>query len=492
MAVAAPEQRAQHDDDAAATRASVSPHLIVLPLALIATLALQLTTLSHYFYFDDYVPFAEIVAQSRWEYVSNLLTSTDLTPNWRPLPGLLFLASYEIAGMDPLPARIVMVAMHVGTAGMLYYVVHRTTGWPWAACVAALVFGLNPAYVGALSQVTTATQVMAGFFLVATLIAVVECALADDRTRSLLWLGAATLLYILAIASHEGMAIMFPACGLAFITFDQNHEGRLLRSGLRTAPLAFVGFATAISFTACGCNEGTDVWGTSYAGEQTLIYLGRMLYPVGLELPNDVGLAHAIAAPILIAIMAVVSFAGPKIGRVGALWVVLAIAPHVFIEYFTASRYLYLATPGYALVFAAAAMMLVDRLPSAIDRRAVAAIGGAALVVLAVWYAYQTYEQDEHFREASADWRDYHEDVTALWPQVPPDTRVITIGGPFQKYEYQLYILPAFAETTWGPTRTLQDYEPGSLPAQLALTSDSPYVAVYQDGVLTPINDGAR
>ena len=45
---------------------------------------------------------------------------------------------------------------------------------------AALVFGLNPAYVGALSQVTTATQVMAGFFLVATLGAVIECALAED------------------------------------------------------------------------------------------------------------------------------------------------------------------------------------------------------------------------------------------------------------------------------------------------------------------------
>ena len=491
MAVAAPEQRAQHDE-AASARGSVSPHLIFLPIALIATLALQLTTLNHYFYFDDYVPFAEIVSQSRWEYVSNLLTSADLTPNWRPLPGLLFLVSYEVAGMDPLPARIVMVAMHVGTAAMLYYVVQRTTGRPWAGCVAALVFGLNPAYVGALSQVTTATQVMAGFFLVATLIAILECALSDDRTRSLLWLGAGTALYILAIASHEGMAIMFPAYGLVFLTFDQNREGRLRRSVLRTAPFAFVGLATAVSFTACGCNEGTDVWGTSYVGEQTLIYFGRMLYPVGLELPNDVGLAHAVAAPILIAIMAVVSFAGPKIGRVGALWVVLAVAPHVFIEYFTASRYLYLATPGYALVFAAAAMMIADRLPSTVDRRAVAVVGGAALVVLGGWFAYQTYEQDEHFRDASTAWRGYYGDVTTLWPAVPTDTRVITIGGPFQKYEYQLYILPAFAETTWGPTRTLQDYEPGSLPAQLALTSNSPYVAVYRDGVLTPISDGAR
>lgn len=491
MALAAPKHQATPTADAA-SRVSLSPHLILLPLAIAASLALQMITIKHYFYFDDYVPFAEIVTKSRWEYVSDLFTATDLTPNWRPLPGLLYLASYKIAGMDPLPSRIVMLAMHAGSVAMLYVVVQRTTGIPWAALVAALVFGLNPAYVGALSQVTTATQVMTVFFLLATLIAAIECARAETQARSLGWLASTTLLFVLAVASHEGMAIMFPAFGLAFLLFDEGDGNRLVRAGLRTLPLATVGFATAIAFTACGCNEGTEVWGTSYVSEQTLIYIGRLLYPVGLELPNDVGLAHAVAAPILIVIMAVVAFAGPKIGRVGALWVVLAVAPHVFIEYFTASRYLYLAAPGYAFVFAAAAMMLAERLPASVDRRFVGGLAALLFGALMGWYAYQTYRQDEHFRDASTAWRNYHADVTAVWPEVPPDTRVITIGGPFQKYEYQLFILPSFAETTWGPTRHLQDYEPGSLPAQLALTSDSPYVAEYRNGVLTPINHGDR
>jgi hypothetical protein len=463
-----------------------------VPIALLSTLALQLTTLSHYFYFDDYVPFAEIVTNSRWDYIVNLATSADVTPNWRPLPGILYLVNYEIAGMNPIPTRIVMVGMHVGTAAMLYYVVQRTTGVPWAAFISAIIFGLNPAYIGALSQVTTATQIMAGFFLVATLIAVVECTRTSNASRAMFWLAASTVLFILTVGAHEGMAIMFPVFGLAFFTFDEPTEGRIWRTIARTGPLAFVGFATAISFAACGCNEGAEVWGTSYVGEQTQIYIGRLLYPVGLELPNDVGLAHAVAAPILFAIMAVVSLAGPRIGRIGAAWVVLAVAPHVFIEYFTASRYLYLATPGYALVVAAAAIMLFEKLPRSVSRRTVSIVGALAVFALAAWYAYQTYQQDEHFRDASTAWRGYHDDVTSLWPEVPPETRVVTIGGPFQKYEYQLYILPAFAETTWGPTRHLQDYEPGSLPAQLALTSDSLYVAEYRDGVLTPVNDASR
>ncbi len=493
MAVATSAELSPTESDDNAARA-ISPHWILLPIV-VATLALQLVTLNYYFYFDDYVPFAEIATQSPWAYIGHLLTSTDLTPNWRPLPGLLYLASYEIAGTSALPVHIVMIAMHTATAGLLYYVIWRTTTKAWAAAIGALVFGLNPSYVGALSQVTTATQVMAGFFLVATLVAVIETARVTDRRRSNLWLGASVGLYILAIASHEGMAIMFPAFGLAYLTLDPDPTGRLRRSIIRTAPLAIIAFATAVSFEVCQCNEGSDVWGTSYVWNQTLIYLGRLLYPVGLELPNNVNAPHAVAAFALLGIMAVTSIRGPKLARVGALWTLLAIGPHVFIQYFTASRYLYVPSIGFALLFAASAIMIADAMHARlrIDASALALAGAVACSALFAWYAYQTVRQNDHFADATGDWRRYHDDVTALWPEVPPDTRVVTIGGPFQKYEYQLYILPAFAETTWGATRTLQDYEPGSLPAQLALTSDSPYVAVYQDGVLIPIaSDASR
>jgi hypothetical protein len=363
------------------------------------------------------------------------------------------------------------------------------------------VFGLNPAYVGALSQVTTATQVLAGFFLVATLVAVIECALCEDSRRSMLWLAGSVGLYVLAIGSHEGIAVMFPAYGLVYLLIDRDPDlmARVRRSVLLTAPLGLVALATAVSFAACQCNEGTEVWGTSYVWRQTLIYLGRMLYPVGLELPTDVGAPHAIGAVVLVATMIVASIWGPAIGRVGSLWVLLAVGPHVFIEYFTASRYLYLPAPGYAMLFAAVAIMSADWLRSAnrlrgIDARPLALAGAVALAALCGWYAYQTVRQNDHFADTTGQWGSYRDDVTRVWPVVPPGEQVVTIGGPFQKYEYQLYILPAFAETTWGPTRKLNDYEPGSLPAQLALASGSPYVGEYRNGELVPVfgGDGGR
>jgi hypothetical protein len=489
MTVATPDTLAEHPTAVAFARMrALSPHALFLPLAIIATLALQVITLKHYFYFDDYVPFSEIVVNGQREYVWRLFTATDLTPNWRPLPGLLYLASYDIAGMNPLPVHVGMLAMHAASVGLLYYLVWRVTGRAWAACMAALVFGLNPAYVGALSQVTTATQVMADLFLLVTLIAVIECALAPTRRAANAWLAAGVGSFLLTLGSHEGMAIMFPVFALAMSTFDPNADGRIGRTLIRTAPFAVLAWATAASFWACGCNEGSKVWGTDYIWNQTLIYAGRLFYPVGLELPTAVGVPHILGAAALALIAIAASVFGPKIARVGAVWIVLAIAPHVFIQYFTASRYLYLAAPGLAMVFASVAIMIADALPRRYIRPAAIA-GVPLLAALFSWYAYQTFEQDQHFADASGDWRRFHRDVTRVFPAVPSGTKVIVIGGPFPKYEYQLYILPAFAETTWGEGVSLQDYEPGSLPAQLALASQSPYVAEYRNGRLTRLYD---
>ena len=484
MAVATSNEQAQ-DRRIDITR-SLSPHLL-LPVALLATLALQLTTVSYFFYFDDYLPFSEIVKNGSWEYTWRLFTSTDVTPNWRPLPGMLYLASYEIVGMNPLAVHLAMLVMHLGTVAMVYYVMWRTTGRAWAGCVAALVFGMNPAYVGALSQVTTATQLMADFFLVATLIAVIECARAESKTRANAWLAAAVGLWVLVIGSHEGMAIMFPVFGLAFFTFDEGADGRVVRTIARSAPFAAIGFATAGAFWVCGCNEGSNVWGTDYAGNQTLIYLGRMLYPVGLELPTHVGAPHVVATIALVAIM-LVTLAGPKIARVGSLWVLLAIAPHVFIVYFTASRYLYLPAPGFAMLVASLAIIVAGRFER-VNGGATAVAGVGLVAAVCGWYAYQTVEQNRYFADTTDDWRRFHREVTRTFPTVPAGERVLIIGGPFQNYEYQLFILPAFAATTWGPDVTLQDYAPGSLPAQLALASRSPYVAEYRDGGLVRVFD---
>ena len=64
--------------------------------------------------------------------------------------------------------------------------------------------------------------------------------------------------------------------------------------------------------------------------------------------------------------------------------------------------------------------------------------------------------------------------MTRIWPRVPAGTRVVVIGGPFTQYDYPFYILPAFAQATWGPDITLADTDPGTLPAQIAIATGGP------------------
>lgn len=453
-------------------------------LAVAVSVLVQLPTLWYYYYQDDYVYFGEIVHNGNREYIWRLITGTDLTPNWRPLPGLLYLASYDLSGMNPMLVHAAMLAFHAGTVLLLYYATWRVTGRAWAACAGALAFGIHPAYAGALGQVAAA-HVMAGFTLLATLVAAIECALARSRRGVLTWLAVAVASFGLTIGSHEAMAVMFPAFGLTMLTFDPRSEGRLVRAALRTAPLAIVSLAAVGAGAACRCNERGGI-GTDYAWSQMQIYAGRFIYPVGLEPPWHVSTVHAVAAAALAVAVAVTCAFGPKIARIGALWMVLALVPHVVIQFFTAGRYMYVTAPGFALVFASAAIMIADVVPRPYARTlALAAI--PLFAVLLTWYARETLRQNDEFGQQGEVWRGFHRDVTSVYPTVPRGAQVKIIGGPFTDYLYQLNVLPAFAQTTWGPGVALYDLVPGDEPAKIWAYARGPYVAEYRDGHLVPL-----
>lgn len=485
MAVATTEdvrQRATHD----ILRLAGSPRLL-LPLAAVVTFILQVPTIGYFFYYDDYVPFGEIARNGTAEYLRRLLLSQDLTPNWRVLPGIVFLWNYKLFGMDPMPARALMVVMHAGTAMLVFHAVMRVTGKSWAAFTGAVAFGLTPAYAGALGQVTTATQVMAGFFLVATFVAVIECALSGRPRRANAWFAASIVLYVMTIASHEGMAVMFPVFGLTHLSLDPRADGRWRRAVVRTLPLAAIGIATALAFKICECNEGSRVWSTEYAWRQSFVYLGRLLYPIDLEPKEHIRGPHLVAGIILIGIMAGVSLLRQPLGRIASLWVVVALVPHVFIDFSTASRYLYLPAPGFALLVAAVSIALVDA-AARFDRRLPLLLGTPLLIAAMSWYSYQSLQQNREFDDETAKWRTFHDQVTALYPAVPPYTKVEIIGGPFTSFLYQFTVLPAFAQTTWGPTVNLGAEAPDSSPAAQIRAGNNPYAAEYINDLLVPLH----
>src|SRR5438067_8647200 len=196
---------------------ALSSHRVMLALGLLIVFVVQLPAFTYFFYNDDYVPFAEIVDNGIPRYLSNLILVQDITPNWRVVPGLFYLAGYETFGMQALPYHIVSMACHLGTCALLYHITRRATGLAWAAFLSAVLFGVNPAHVFTVPQVTSMNNVQGAFFGIATLAALIEACF--DRERRWWWYCGAIVLFVLAIASNESTELLFPAYVLVFLSF---------------------------------------------------------------------------------------------------------------------------------------------------------------------------------------------------------------------------------------------------------------------------------
>ncbi len=460
---------------------------LLLPLALAATFAAQARTLSFYFYQDDYVPFGEAAKNGTWEYLWRLALARDLTPNWRVIPGWLYLANYRLFGMTPLPLHIALLAFHLSTVGLIFRIVARSTGRAGAGFAAALVFGLHPAYAGALGQVAIMPHVAAAFFLVGGLNAVFECSRARSPQIARRWWLAAMFAYIFALMSNESMAVMFPVFALAFVLFDEEPRGRALRAGVRALPFAALGCVVALAVATCDCTEASSVYSLDNAPRVFLIYAGRLLYPIGLEPPFYIDAPHLYASTALIAAAGALLLRGSAIGRVGALWMALAIIPHIFVADHTANRFTYLATPGFAIAAAACALACE---PYA--RRAHGALPGIVFVVLLTcltpWYAWQTHLQNEPWRRVTADWRHLQDELQRVYPDVPAGSRVEVIGGRLTHPLDNFYVMPALGRTIWNPEVTLQTFASNDPYAAKIRASSNPYAAEFQDNTLVPLH----
>jgi len=456
-------------------------------IAVGATLAAQARTLGFWFFQDDLVPYGEIVTNGVPEYLWRLVLARDLTPNWRVIPGLLYLATYKGFGMDPLPMHIILLLFHLGSVGLLSRAVWRATAHPAAAFVAGLAFGLHPTYAGALGQVAVVPHIAAAFFLLAALNATLECAGRASGAPARRWLAVAVVCYVLALLSNESVAVLFPAFAAAFVLFDPRAEGRWRRAILRALPFVILGCVVALGVSQCDCTEASDVYSRENAVRTFFIYAGRLLWPIGLEPPTYIDPPHLYTAIVLLALSGVMLGVGPAVGRVGVVWMLLAIVPHVFVKTHTANRFTYLAAPGFALL-AAGYVLLVARLLARAPSAVPAALLAATLAVVAPWYAWQTHLQNEPWRAATANWQHLHDELVRTYPSLPAGAHVEVIGGPFTHPLDQFFVMPALAYTTWGAGRNLTTFaEDDPFATTLRSSAGSPahpYVAEFDGSEL--------
>lgn len=464
---------------------------VALAAAAGAIFFVHLPVLTHYFFGDDFVPLADIASRSTWGYVKDLFLSRDLTPNWRFLTGLFYLASYRAFGLNAFPFLLANVLVHIGTAGLMFWLVWRVMGAVWPAFLAAAFFGLSAAHVPTVGQVTAFNNVLAGFLLMLALVTLYE-GLVRGQLR---WWGFASVVsFAGAIAANESAAVLAPVLGLVVLWQVSEVDGwwqegrQWARLALLSAPYALLGGAALISFRACECTEASrgGIFGIGdHLFGNLWIYLGRLLYPIEMEPPGDVGAAH-LAAGAVVAMLAIAALLrGPALARISVVFLLLALVPYLPIKLWSAARYTYVAAIPFsilaALLFAAVAgysKRLTPVLPALL---ALVAFGVLGL------YGWQTWNQNQVIAGGSVRWQTMLVGLREQYPDLPNGSTVYVHGGPFTGPLLQCKVLPAVGELLWGDVKLFTFYTT-YLVGHRTRPGYAVFVAEYQGGQMVPLS----
>lgn len=395
-------------------------------------LLVHLPVLQHYFFADDFFPLADIASESTWGYLRDLFLLRDSTPNWRFLTGLFYLGTYRAFGLNPLPFLLANVLMHAGTALLIFLLTRRVTGYVWPAFLGAAFFGLTAAHAPTVGHITAFTHVLAGFLVMLSIVTLYE-----GLTRRQLgwWAAASAVSFGGAVAANESAALVAPVLGLVVLWKYPAGDNWWRKPRLWARPIAILaphavlgGVAIAV-FGLCRCTVAADLAGPGdHIFGNLWIFLGRLLYPVGMEFSGEVGAAHLVAGIVVGTLAIAALLRGSALARICVVFLLLALVPSLPLNWVLAPRHVYLAAVPFSilagLLFTEAARQsgrLSPLLPGALALLALGAMGVNG---------WQTVEQNQVFASNAEKWRTLIAGIQERYPDVPPGSRLFVRGGP--------------------------------------------------------------
>lgn len=361
------------------TGALRSRSVAVISIAVLTLVAFA-NTFPNAFVWDD-VHLIEKNSNLTTAAVPDLLTqdfgalSAEGTPSglYRPVVMASFWLQSELFGPSPVSFHVVNVLAHLVTSWLLFVLARRLGIGTRLAWIAAALFAVHPVHTETVTWIAGRSDGFAAMFLLASVVGYER----GRRDRPLAYV-ASLATAALAMGSKE-TALVLPVL-LAGLEFVAPIEGRSLRAVVRAVVphVLFAGLfvlrlltlrATIFEASPIFPEDATvltRVWTAASAG---VAYLGKMLWPVGLDAEFEPAIVEAPGFVEIAAIGVALAFVGAAIGlrkRHGgfAFGVLLAAAtwfPASSLAFpigeIAAERYLYLPSAGLSL----AAVALVPR-----------------------------------------------------------------------------------------------------------------------------------
>jgi protein O-mannosyl-transferase len=272
----------------------------------------------------------------------------------RPLTELTFALQYALWGADPLPFHVVNIALHLANVALVFELtrrVCRTTGVGTAGTplIASAFFALHPIQSQAVAYIWQRAELLASFFLLASVLLLLSASDEDRHPRALRV--AALACFVLGV-SAKTVAITAP---LAFVllAFASRRESPWVRFHSFVPFLVTLGAFVAVRLHSFGsrADVGFNVTGgitplKYFATQLTVIplYLRLLVFPRGQTVHHDVPLRTSlldphvlVASAALLAVAALAMFLAirsrdsnhprSRLAAIGVGWFFLLLAP---------------------------------------------------------------------------------------------------------------------------------------------------------------------
>ena len=419
--------------------------------ALTITFIVHAPTLRYFFDGDDFVVLGSIQYLGGKQYLIDTLRMHDIVPNWRPLTAVVYTAEWKMFGLNATGWRSVNLGVHLSTLVVMYTLVSRVTKRQAIGAVAAIIFGVSGAHFDTVTYITALPHVLATFFILASLLAIIVYAQDGERNA-----GAYALsfgLFVLAFLTNEGSFVYAPVIVAAYALFSQRWRGAPLRLVLRALPFVVLaaGWLTYYEvFPNPQLKFDGYYWG-SHVFTNYGVYLSFIAFP-SHQIPLTPDVTRWIIAGAMLALSAAVLVRGSNIARIAVGGMLLAILPYAPVSIWTASRYTYTAVAFFAPVAAIASYAVYERVRSThrLLRVPATVLGLAFVATVAGLYGWQTYAQDTHTGAKTARWQQLVDQLKANYSAVPPGTTIYIVDGPWTNPMEQYTWVPSVARALYG------------------------------------------
>ncbi len=419
--------------------------------ALAITFLINAPTLRYFFSGDDLVVAGSIRYSGTGQYLLDTVRMQDIVPSWRPLTAVVYAAEWNMFGLNAMGWRAVNLSIHLGSLVLLYALMMRVTRRPAIGAIAALFFGVSGAHFDTVTYVTALPHVLATFFVLGSLLAIIIYAQEGERNPGLFALSFA--LFALAFLTNEGSFVFAPVIVAAYLLFSRRWTTALWRAPAHAVPFVALAAGWLAFYESCSCNQlkfqGYE-WGPHVPANYA-VYLSWLVFP-SHAIPKSPDDLRWILAAILVVGGVIAAVRGPAIARIAVLGVALALLPYAPVRIWTASRYTYTAVAFFAPLAAIACYALYEAvLRSSRRARMPATIAGIALIAtVAALYGWQSHAQDARSGRENDRWLRLVNELQKNYATVPPGTTIYIIDGPWTAPMEQYTWVPSTARVVYG------------------------------------------